>query len=350
MAIPGRRALKQGALSWISRRRLVTLVLGAVLLAYILVSLQDRGYRAGSTSSSSRWADYTLEAAAAAVARDGRIVVCAVSFPYLAFLVNWLISIASHGHHDKVLVIAEDYEMLNYVNEFWPGHAVLVPPALPLATAQRFGSQGFFNFTSRRPQHLLKLLELGYSVLYNDVDMVWMSDPFPLFTGDHDIYFTDDMTAIKPLDHSHSLPPPGKKGRTYICSCMIFLRPTPGAKLVLQKWIEELQQQPWSPKAKANDQPAFNWALNKTSNKVDMYLLPQASFPSGGLYFKNETWRRLPQNQNKLTIIHNNYITGFDKKIKRFHDTGLWLIDDAHVNTLPDFNLVKHYLDTQPQL
>lgn len=56
--------------------------------------------------------------------------------------------------------------------------------------------QGFFNFTSRRPKHLLQLLELGYNVMYNDVDMVWLSDPFPYFEGNHDIYFMDDMTAV----------------------------------------------------------------------------------------------------------------------------------------------------------
>ena len=73
---------------------------------------------------------------------------------------------------------------------------------------------------------------------------------------------------VKPLNHSHDLPPPGKKGRTYICSCMIYLRPTSGAKLVMQNWIEELQAQPWSKAKKANDQPAFNWALNKTAGQV----------------------------------------------------------------------------------
>ncbi|KAF9599504.1 hypothetical protein IFM89_038689, partial [Coptis chinensis] len=46
---------------------------------------------------------------------------------------------------------------------------------------------------------------------------------------------------VKPLKHSSDLPPPGNKGRTYICSCMIFLRPTSGAKQVMKKWIEQLQ-------------------------------------------------------------------------------------------------------------
>ena len=73
---------------------------------------------------------------------------------------------------------------------------------------------------------------------------------------------------VKPLEHSHALPPPGKKGRPYICSCMIFLQPTEGAKLLMRKWIEELKEQPWSKQAKSNDQPAFNWALLKTAGQV----------------------------------------------------------------------------------
>lgn len=56
--------------------------------------------------------------------------------------------------------------------------------------------QGFFNFTSRRPRHLLNILELGYNVMYNDVDMVWLADPFPYLQGKHDVYFTDDMAAV----------------------------------------------------------------------------------------------------------------------------------------------------------
>ncbi|XP_024010048.1 uncharacterized protein LOC112085192 [Eutrema salsugineum] len=61
----------------------------------------------------------------------------------------------------------------------------------------------------------------------------------------------------------------GFSGRTPIrlpvCSCMIFLRLTNGAKLLIKKWIEKLQDQPQS---KANDQPAFNWALNKTAHQI----------------------------------------------------------------------------------
>ena len=48
---------------------------------------------------------------------------------------------------------------------------------------------------------------------------------------------------------------------------MIFLCPTDGAKLVMKKWIKEMQIQPWSRTQKSNDQPAFNWALMKITKE-----------------------------------------------------------------------------------
>ncbi|KAK6142753.1 hypothetical protein DH2020_023101 [Rehmannia glutinosa] len=306
------------------------LIIVGVLFPYLQSPISLLSFN--SRSSDPKWRGYTLHDAAAYVAKNNTLIVCAVSEAYLPFLNNWLISIARQKQQDKVLVIAEDYATLYKVNERWPGHAVLVPPALEAAAAHKFGSQGFFNFTARRPRHLLQILELGYNVMYNDVDMVWLADPFSYLKGEHDVYFMDDMAYVKPLNHSHDLPPPGKKGRTYICSCMIYLRPTTGAKLLMKKWIDELQDQPWSRAKKANDQPAFNWALNKTSGQVDVYLLPQNAFPTGGLYFKNKTW--VQETKGMHVIIHNNYIIGFEKKIKRFRDYGLWLVDD-HASESP---------------
>lgn len=66
---------------------------------------------------------------------------------------------------------------------------------------------------------------------------------------------------------------------------MIFLRPTDGAKLVMKKWIEELKAQPWSKTKKANDQPAFNWALNKTAGQVFADLFSASTF------YKLDYWK-----------------------------------------------------------
>ncbi|CAM6024008.1 unnamed protein product [Sphagnum balticum] len=93
------------------------------------------------------------------------------------------------------------------------------------------------------------------------------------------------LDLVKPETRLHELPPPGKKGRTHLCSCMPFLRPTEGARLLLHLWIEELQGQPWTFHVRENDQPGFTRALNKTASQVDVHLLQQVAFSPGELYF-----------------------------------------------------------------
>lgn len=303
--------------------------------AHSLQSVPRMSWTANLHLGQPNWRSYTLRQAAQALAVDGILIVCTVSHPYMPFLNNWLISLAKYNRHQAVLIIAEDYTTLDFVNSRWPGHSVLIPPASSETTSLRFGSQGFFNLTARRPKYLLEILELGYSVLYNDVDMVWLADPFSYFKNNREVYIIDDMALLKTEYHSHALPPPGKKGRTYICSCMLFLKSTEGAKLLMRTWIEELKERQWSPSVKTNDQPAFNWALNKTAGQVDVYLLPQVAFPSGGLYFKNDSWRK--ETENKHVIVHNNYVVGFDQKIKRFRAHNLWFVElDAGLSPLAE--------------
>lgn len=96
--------------------------------------------RTSSSSFPTNWPNYSLAQAAKFVAKDGTVIVCTVSYPLLPFLNNWLISVSRQKHQDKVLVIAEDYATLYKINKKWPGHAVLVPPALNSQTAHKFGS------------------------------------------------------------------------------------------------------------------------------------------------------------------------------------------------------------------
>jgi rhamnogalacturonan II specific xylosyltransferase len=63
--------------------------------------------------------------------------------------------------------------------------------------------RGFFIFTSRRSRHLLQILELGYNAMYNDVDMMWLADPFSYLEGSHDVYFAKDMDMEAVSDSSN---------------------------------------------------------------------------------------------------------------------------------------------------
>lgn len=136
-------SLQQRSLSLFSPTGVIALLSLMVILGVLFPWMgMPAGLFSGSKDGAlSRWREYTLAEAAAFVGKNGTIIVCAVSQPYLPFLNNWLISIARRKHQEKVLVVAEDYATLYKVNEKWPGHAVLIPPAPEAQTAHKFGSQ-----------------------------------------------------------------------------------------------------------------------------------------------------------------------------------------------------------------
>jgi hypothetical protein len=146
---PRQSSSSQRQISLFSRTGLIALLSLLLILGVILPWTGTPSiFSATKPASLTKWQQYTLSQAVSFVAKNKTVIVCAVSQPYLPFLSNWLISISRQKHQDKVLVIAEDYATLYKVNEKWPGHAVLVPPAPDSQTAHKFGSQVLATFNS----------------------------------------------------------------------------------------------------------------------------------------------------------------------------------------------------------
>jgi rhamnogalacturonan II specific xylosyltransferase len=55
-----------------------------------------------------------------------------------------------------------------------------------------YGSKEFCKLVSQRPAHILRHLTKGVNILYSDIDMVWLQNPFPYFKGDFDIWLELD--------------------------------------------------------------------------------------------------------------------------------------------------------------
>jgi rhamnogalacturonan II specific xylosyltransferase len=127
----------------------------------------------------------------------------------------FLCSCSRQGFGDRVLLFAEDQEAFDHIDSRWPGHVITYNySSIPRAgeSAHDFGSLGFFLMTERRPDYLRAVLRLGVNVLYNDLDMVWLKNPFPAFTGDYDVWVNDDWTddtghaAVHPLQPDRRFP------------------------------------------------------------------------------------------------------------------------------------------------
>ncbi|KAG6496044.1 hypothetical protein ZIOFF_043892 [Zingiber officinale] len=277
--------------------------------------------------SVSRWKDYTVARAAAFAARNDTLIVTAVSEPFLPLLNNWLISIARKKRQDQVLIFAEDYATLYEINRRWPGHAVLVQPAPDSNAAHDYGSQGFFNITSRRPRHLLQLLKLGYSVMYNDVDMVWVADPFRYLDGDHDVYFADDMFAVSSLSSIH-----GGEASESLSQSAASRERRPDQHLQLHDFppSDEGRQEADPQLDRGNPKAAL--VQGGEDKRPARFQLCSEKNRKRGLYFRDAHW--VKRTQGLHAIVHNNYIVGLQNKIRRFKDYGLWLADN-HTDESP---------------
>lgn len=213
---PRQSSSSQRPISLFSRTGLIALLSLLLILGVILPWTGTPSiFSSSKPASQTKWQQYTLSQAVSFVARNKTVIVCAVSQPYLPFLSNWLISISRQKHQDKVLVIAEDYATLYKVNEKWPGHAVLVPPAPDSQTAHKFGSQVLTIFNS-----LVHLFSINSSFLcWIDNYRLWQTKL--LFYGFRLILLSDNILYfdilerrfwLVSLDRGFSISHPGGLG------------------------------------------------------------------------------------------------------------------------------------------
>ncbi|GBG75412.1 hypothetical protein CBR_g20042 [Chara braunii] len=159
---------------------------------------------------------YALKPFLDRLAVNNTIVICTMNWGFRALFVNWLISVDKIGMSENVLVFAEDVVSWTFLENHWPGHAVLLcrsaPSGIPTSDSpagaaaarsaegtssrttgsrdiprelgvQYWNSEGYGKVVRGRPFNILACLRHGYSVLYTDVDTVFMKNPIPFITG-----------------------------------------------------------------------------------------------------------------------------------------------------------------------
>jgi hypothetical protein len=238
-----------------------------------------------------------------------RLVVLIVSCPYMDFVDNLVESLKTLALTNYVVVpldpLAENYA----VQLLSKKHVVSVPPFVPTFNAQKaakFNTRPFQKITSVRPKILHAFLLQGYTVFYNDVDVVWRHNILDML----DDHTDSDMIAM--VD-SHAV------DEAYICSCYLYLRPTDTMKDFLQHWQALIDFD--TKKKYKNDQEAIYDAYQAYGDKLSakLYLSDNPFFPSGAVY---DVWTSEPK--SKAWLIHNNFIKGHDFKINRFLKWDLW--------------------------
>lgn len=193
------------------------------------------------------------------------------------------------------------------------------PPKKKIGAAS-YSSNQYVEMMSHRPFIIQKELEKGYDVIFSDLDAIWVKSPLPYFENDFKNVSVNDNETI---DIWAQLGPPKSKKYDNLCPGFMVYRSTTKVCKLLEKWGNLTTQ---GVKLERN-QKAFNkliwhpedYNISKTVTKS----LPMNLFVNGALYFTKMT----DDERKGAVVVHNNAIKGYDKKIERFRNANLWLID-----------------------
>jgi hypothetical protein len=130
-------------------------------------------------------------------AESGNLIVACANFGLLDMLLNWFCHLRDISLHHQVVIFALDVRTFRYLDaRGFPVHYSGVGGASNNSVTDVLGVDGnrksdvddeiervhgspqFVRLAHRKTELVLHVLRLGYTVLYSDVDVVWLRDPF----------------------------------------------------------------------------------------------------------------------------------------------------------------------------
>ena len=159
-----------------------------------------------------------------------------------------------------------------------------------------------------RPVFVKILLELGYDVLYTDVDLVWLQDP---------LQYLDDRDV-----HIYVQSDPGSKSESsgrMACSGFMMLRNTTLTIQLINRWIDANLNGPGDT---SSHETFSRLMLDMHHNHPHGFAhLPWDLFPSADHFF-DPAWRK--QQTRDPVVIHHAFRDGRAAKKALFKQHGLW--------------------------
>lgn len=165
-----------------------------------------------------------------------------------------------------------------------------------------YDTPGYRGLVSHRAAYILQALQKYSSVIYSDVDTVWLADPRPFFTGNGtDIWMSVDENVSVTLSsaaHTQAVKrhpaaarhdaraaeqaSQGPNASFILCTGFMAILRTRGTVSLMQAWDCELTMAPQL------NQPLLNHLIQQMNQSVTVSRLDRQLFPSGDLFFGTE--------------------------------------------------------------
>lgn len=190
-----------------------------------------------------------------------------------------------------------------------------------------YGTPDYKRTTKLKSQQVLRLLDLGYNVLWSDVDIFWKVNPL------------DDIMATMGSDVDiavQSNAPPdeeGLNGPFRINSGFYFVKNSNKTRNAFQAIVDHAAQ------SSLSEQPSFysilcgdnrqftqgrDHCLNRDMGVLTLFL-DRLLYPNGAM--ENVLDKTAATFQDTVKITHFNWRTGGDTKIASLIDRDMWLLD-----------------------
>ena len=172
-----------------------------------------------------------------------------------------------------------------------------------------------------KPRIVLDCLKRGFSVLFVDVDVVFLKNPLPFFNTCPDCDFM-----------------PQFDNRTNeVNAGFFFVRNSIGSIQLFEKVVHII---PRNPKM---DQIYINQAVKEMIHTLKVCYLPTNLFQLGYSFFSEGHRVFVGDNPcEQCVVVHNNYILSLEAKIYRFKEYGLWAVDERGYYTEKNRKYIKY--------
>ncbi|KAI9276983.1 nucleotide-diphospho-sugar transferase-domain-containing protein [Phascolomyces articulosus] len=255
---------------------------------------------------------------------DGRVLIVAASnYGMRDHVYNWIESLKRTNEGDKFLMFCLDQQMYDHmVAAGYEKNAVTIPESWfhdeVEAGFEEYYSKKYRIITHAKTLIVQQLLYLDVTVLFSDVDIVWLRPRMREFIH----------TFLQIRGQTHVAYQQEGTDQRVVNSGFYMMKPTDITKRLLAETIYL---------GDTNKDYTQQGAMNAALDHVDMnlrsthvVLLDVLHFPNGYVFFDNQ-W---PQKHGvEPYMVHANYLVGNDKK-KKLQEYGYWYLDDKWLESI----------------
>uniref|UniRef100_A0ACD5TEW3 Uncharacterized protein n=1 Tax=Avena sativa TaxID=4498 RepID=A0ACD5TEW3_AVESA len=288
-----------------------------------------QSYSSGTSEAAD--APYSLGMLLEFVADENRSVVLGVAgASYRDMLMSWVCRLRHLGVTNFV-VCALDQETYEFsVLQGLPVFRDWLPPKNVTFDDCHFGTQCFKRVTKVKSRIVLKILRMGYNVLLSDVDVYWFHNPVQF------LHSLGPSTFAAQSDEYNETGPTNLPRR--LNSGFYYARSDRATITAMEMVVKH------ATKSNSSEQPSFYDVLcgKEGANRLgdDRCLEPSTNLTVVFLdrdLFPNGAYRRLWDRRDVRSacgelgcfVIHNNWVNGRKKKLRRQMVSGLWDYDPS---------------------